>query len=110
MVCKSAWARGSIVGSGTMLKAGRSQVRFSMESLNCLNSPNSSSRNMALGLTQPLKETSAGNLPGSKERPACKADVLSIICEQTVDCGSPVDPNLNASLACYRENFNFFCL
>jgi hypothetical protein len=39
---------------------------------------------MALGLTQPLTEMSTRNLPGGKERPACKADNLYAICELIV--------------------------
>jgi hypothetical protein len=43
---------------------------------------------MALGLTQPLTEMRTRNLPGGKERPACKADNLTI-CEPIVcrKCG-----------------------
>jgi hypothetical protein len=36
---------------------------------------------MALVSTQPLTEISTMNLPGSKERPASKADNLTAICE-----------------------------
>jgi hypothetical protein len=50
-------ARGSIVGWGNMLQAWRLQVRFPMKSF--INSPNPSSRTMALGSTQPLTEMSA---------------------------------------------------
>jgi hypothetical protein len=39
---------------------------------------------MALGLTQPLTEMSTKNLPGGKERPACKADSLTFICESII--------------------------
>jgi hypothetical protein len=56
--------RGSIVGWGTMLRAGRSRVRVPMRSLNFFNWPNPSSRTMALGSTQPLTEMSTRNLPG----------------------------------------------
>jgi hypothetical protein len=54
------------------------------------NLPNPSSRTMDLGSTQPLTEMSTRNLPGSKERPARKADNLTAICEPTVErkCGS----------------------
>jgi hypothetical protein len=54
-----------------------------------LNLPNSSSRTMALGSTQPLAEMSTRNLPGCKKRPARKADNLAAICESNVwKCGS----------------------
>jgi hypothetical protein len=62
-------ACGSIVGWGSMLQAGRSQVRFLMTSLDFLYWPNPSSRTMALGSTQPLTEMSTRNLPGGKGRP-----------------------------------------
>jgi hypothetical protein len=41
------------------------------------NSPNTSSRTMALGSTQPLTEMSTTNLPGGKGRPARKAITTS---------------------------------
>jgi hypothetical protein len=40
------------------------------------NLPNPFSRTMALGSSQPLTEMSSRNLPGSKGRPARKADNL----------------------------------
>jgi hypothetical protein len=43
-----------------------------------------SSRNMALGLTQPLTEISTRKIPGSKGRPAREADNLTAICEPIV--------------------------
>jgi hypothetical protein len=46
--------------------------------------PNSSSRTVALGSTQPLTEMSTRNLPGSKGRPVCKADNLAAIYGPTV--------------------------
>jgi hypothetical protein len=52
------------LGYGTMLKAGRSWVRFPIRSLKFFNWPNTSSRTTALGLTQPLSEISAGNFHG----------------------------------------------
>jgi hypothetical protein len=39
---------------------------------------------MALRSTQPLREMSTRNLPGSKGRPARKADSLTAICEPIV--------------------------
>jgi hypothetical protein len=45
------------------------------------NWPNTSSRAMALGLTQPLTELSTRNLPGAKGKLAHKADNLTAICE-----------------------------
>jgi hypothetical protein len=76
--------RGSVVGWSTRLKAGRSRVRFRMRSLDVFNWPNTSSRTMALGSTQPLTEMSTRNLPGGKGRPAREADNLTAICEPIV--------------------------
>jgi hypothetical protein len=39
---------------------------------------------MALGSTQPLTEMGSRNIPGGKERPACKADNLTAICEPII--------------------------
>jgi hypothetical protein len=45
---------------------------------------------MALGTTQPLTENSTRNLHGGKGRPARKAEILTVICEQIVyrKCGN----------------------
>jgi hypothetical protein len=59
--------RRSIVGSGGFV-----------------NLPNSSSRTMVLGSTQPLTKMSIRNLPGDKRRPARRADNLTAICELNV--------------------------
>jgi hypothetical protein len=50
---------GSVVRWGTMLQAGRSQVRFSMRSLDFFNLPYPSSRTMTLMSTQSLTEMSS---------------------------------------------------
>jgi hypothetical protein len=76
-------ARGSVVGWGTMLQAGRSPVRVRDE-VDLFSLPNPSSRTMALGSTQPLTEMSTRNLPGVKKRPARSADNLAAICEPNV--------------------------
>jgi hypothetical protein len=54
-------ARGSVIGWGTMLQAGRTPVRVPDE-VDFFNLP--SSRTMAQGSTQPLTEMSTRNLPG----------------------------------------------
>jgi hypothetical protein len=43
--------------------------------------PNTFSRTVALGLTQPLREMSTRNLPWGKEVPQRKADNHTAICE-----------------------------
>jgi hypothetical protein len=91
--------RGSVVGSGTMLQAGRSRVRVPMRWI-IFNLPNPSSRNMALVSTQPLTEMSTMNLPGGKGRPARKADNLTAIVSQLsrkcgrLDVPQPYRPSL----------------
>jgi hypothetical protein len=53
------------------------------------NSPNPSSRTMALESTQPLTEMSTRNLPGGRKRPARRADNIAAICKPNVwKCGS----------------------
>jgi hypothetical protein len=51
-----------------MLQARRSRFRFLMRSSNFFIWPNSYSRTMALGTTQPLAEMSTRNVPGGKGR------------------------------------------
>jgi hypothetical protein len=54
------------------------------EVIGFFNLPNSSSRTMALGPTQPLTEMSTRNLPGGKGRRVRKVDNVTAICEPTV--------------------------
>jgi hypothetical protein len=54
------------------------------EVIGFLNWPNPSSRNMALGSTQPLIEMSTKNPPGGTARPVRKADNLTTIFEPNV--------------------------
>jgi hypothetical protein len=66
-----------------MLQAGRSPVRVPDE-VDFFSLPNPSSRTMALESTQPLTEMGTSNLPGSKKRPARRADKLAAIYEPKV--------------------------
>jgi hypothetical protein len=66
-----------------MLQAGRSPVRI-LDEVDFFNIPNYSSRTMALGSTQPLKEISTRNLPGGKMRSTRRADNLAAIYERNV--------------------------
>jgi hypothetical protein len=80
--------RDNVVGWGTMLQAGRSPFRVPDE-VDFFKWPNSSSRTMVLGSTQPLTEMSTKNLPGGKKRPAHRADNLVANCVPNVwKCGS----------------------
>jgi hypothetical protein len=54
------------------------------EIIGIFNWPNPSSRIRVLGSTQPLTEMSTRILPGSKQRPARKAENLTAICEPIV--------------------------
>jgi hypothetical protein len=66
-----------------VLQAGRSPVRVPDE-VDFFNLPSPSSRNMALGSTQPLTEMSTRNLPGGEKRQARRADNLAAIYEPNV--------------------------
>jgi hypothetical protein len=77
-------ARGNAVGWRTMLQAGRSRRSIPDEIIGYFNWPNPSSCTMAMVSTQPLTEMSTTSLPGGTERPACKADNLTAICEPIV--------------------------
>jgi hypothetical protein len=73
-------ALSSIFGSGIMLQARRSWVRFPMMSLD-FTTDLILSANMTLGLTEPLAEMSTRNLPKGKGQPAHKGGNLTVICE-----------------------------
>jgi hypothetical protein len=65
-------------------------------------------RIMALGLTQPLTEMSTRNIPGSKGRPAHRAENLTAICEHCLETvEASMSHNLMASTTCYRDSFTF---
>jgi hypothetical protein len=102
-------ARGSVVGWGTMLLAGRSRDRVPMRWM-FFNLPNPSSRNLALGSIQPLTEMSTRNLPGGKRRPARKYDNVTAIGEPIVQKMLEPQPltTLRAFTACCRDRFTFF--
>jgi hypothetical protein len=77
-------ARGSVVGSDTILQAGRSAGSIPNKLIEIISSPNPSSRIMDLWSTQPLTEMNARNIPGGKGRSQLKADGLTAICEPIV--------------------------
>jgi hypothetical protein len=87
-----------------MLQAGRSWVQIPMRSLNFFNLPKPSSRTMALGFIQRWvsEKKSICIFPGSRARPAHKADNLTDCLDNV---GSSTSHNPNASTACYRDNF-----
>jgi hypothetical protein len=63
---------------------------------------------MALEMARPLTEMCTTNLPGSKGRPARKADKLTAICEPIIyKMWEPRRPtNLWVSTPCYRDSFS----
>jgi hypothetical protein len=69
---------------------------------------NSSSRAMALRLTQPLTEMSARNLPKSKGRPERKAHILTVIYKPIIlkNLWLRHLVALWASTACYKNRFS----
>jgi hypothetical protein len=88
ILIKLVWARGSVVGWGTMLQVGRSPVRVPSE-VDFFNLPNPSSRTMALVSTQPLTEMCTRNFPGGKKRPERRTDNFATNYETNVwKCGS----------------------
>jgi hypothetical protein len=64
---------GNVVGWDTMLQAGKTRVHFPTMSPN-------STHTVALWLNQSLTEINTTNIPGGKELPARKADLI-VICE-----------------------------
>jgi hypothetical protein len=58
-------AHGSVIGSGTMLQAGKLAGSTPDETIGFFNCPNPSSRIMALGSTQPLAEISSWGVKGA---------------------------------------------
>jgi hypothetical protein len=88
-----------------MLQAGRSLVRVPDE-VDFFNLPNTSSRTVALGSTQPLTEMSTRNLPGGKMQPARRADILAAICEpMSENVGASTSRNPKGLHGLYRDNF-----
>jgi hypothetical protein len=74
----------AVVGWGTMLQAGRSQVPFPMRSLEFSIDLILPAAIWPLASTQPLAELSTRNLTEDKGRPARKADKLAAICEPII--------------------------
>jgi hypothetical protein len=103
-------ASDSVVGWGTLLWAGRSQVWVRMKSLHFFNLPVPSSHAWGLGFTQPLTDMSTRSrkimFVGSRVWPVQKADNLTTICELNVY--KMWEPQrlrtLWASMACYRDS------
>jgi hypothetical protein len=81
-------ARGSVVGWGTMLQAGRSPVRAPDE-VNFFNWPNLSSRTMALGVDSASNRNEYQEFSWGKKRPVRRIDNVAAIYVPIVwKCGS----------------------
>jgi hypothetical protein len=78
------WARGSVFGGDTTLQAGISRVRFPMKSLDFSIEVILPTALRPWGRLSLLTEMNTRNLPGSKGRPARKADKFTAICEPIV--------------------------
>jgi hypothetical protein len=93
-----------------MLQAGMSLVRVPDE-WTFFNLPNPSSRTMALGSTQPLREMSTRNFPGSKNGRRVGLTTLSpSMSRMSENVGASTSRNPKSLHGLYRENFNFFLL
>jgi hypothetical protein len=91
-----------------MLQAGRSPVRV-LDEVDFFNLPNPSTRTMALGSTQPLKETSTRNRPGGKRRPARKADNhAASVSRMSENVGASTSRNRKGLHGLYRDNFTLY--
>jgi hypothetical protein len=77
-------ARGSVVGWGTMLQAGRSRARIPMRSLDFSIDLILAPALWPWGWLSLLTEMSTRNLAGGKKRPVRKADNLTAIYEPIV--------------------------
>jgi hypothetical protein len=88
-----------------MLQAGWSLVRVPDE-VNFSNLPNSSSRTMTLGSTQPLTETSTRNLPGGKSSRRVGLTTLPpSMNRMSENVGASTSRNTKGLHGLYRENF-----
>jgi hypothetical protein len=100
-------ARGSVVGLGTTLQAGRSPVRVPDE-VNFFNLSNPSSRTMALGSTQPLTEISTRKIPGVKsDRRVGLTTLPPSVSRMSENAGASTSRNPKGLHGLYRDNFTF---
>jgi hypothetical protein len=103
-------ARGSVVGWGTMLQAGRSPIRVPDE-VYIFNLLNPSSRTMALGSTQLLTEMSSRNFPvGVKSgRYVGLTTLPPSMSRMSENVGASTSRNPKGLHGRYKENFTFYC-
>jgi hypothetical protein len=89
-----------------MLQAGRSPIRVPDE-MDFFNEPDSSSRTVSLGSTQPLKEMNTRNFPGSIKRPARRADNIAAVSRMSENVDDSTSLNPKGLHGLYRDNFTF---
>jgi hypothetical protein len=101
------WARGSVVGWGAVLQAGRSLVRVPDE-VDFFNLPNFSCRTMTLGSTQPLTEMNTRNLPGVKSgRRVGLTTLPPSVSRMSENVWASTSRNPKGLHGLYRDNFTF---
>jgi hypothetical protein len=90
-----------------MLQAERSPVRVPDE-VNFFNLPNSYSRTMVVGSTQPLTEMSTRNLPGGKNGRCVGLTTLPpSVSRMSENVRASTSRNVKDLHGLYRDNFNF---
>jgi hypothetical protein len=103
-------ARGSAVGQGTTLQAGRWWVQSLMRSLDPSTDPIPWAAPQPWGLTQPSTETNTRNPSGRKEQSVHKANIPTTNREPTVQ--KMWEPRrlrtLRANMARHRDSFNLY--
>jgi hypothetical protein len=100
-------ARGSVVGWGTMLQAGRSPVRVPDE-VDFSKLPILSCRNIVLGSTQPLTEMSIRNFPAGKGgRHVGLTTLPPSVNRMSENVGASTSQSPKGLLGLYRDSFTF---
>jgi hypothetical protein len=100
-------ARGSVVGWGTVLQAGRSPVRVPDE-VDFFSLPNPSSHIMALQSTQPLTEMSTRKFPGGKSGGCVGLEILQpSVSRMSENVGASTSHSPKSLQGLYRDGFTF---
>jgi hypothetical protein len=101
-------ARGSVVGWGTILQAGRSAVRVP-DKVDFFNLPNLSSRTMALVSTQSLTKVAPGIFLGVKSGRRLGLTTLPpFVCRMSENVGAWTSRKPKGLHGMYTDNFTFY--